>query len=192
MQMSKCWNCQRLQTSKTLTSPPSAVHFLCCHILFNIKIICLLCHILKDTTLHLKFTFSCNILKPKPTSSPLLSSPPPPQLWSLTLGYVEFLGVAAAGLVWGKSKKGVEAEEELGVREYFQTPGASPIVQAKQEWQQDSAEEVSPFTTLSRLRGGQSSRRRSTNHTNTHMVLPSDKATGVEGLKDYYYWCLNA
>lgn len=153
--MSKCWN---------LKSSCQIPNFLL-SVSANITVTLLRLHILPATSSPLNFAFSPHVLTPKssPLSSPLALIPNSGQCGVSGSGCCCLVGVGGGGVLkkeWGWGGGG-------GVMESLQTLGASPSP-GQTKWQRDSAKEVSPFTKVSQLRGGQSTWQRSTNRANTH------------------------
>lgn len=145
----------------------SAVHFLSFWFLVRIKIILPRFHIFADTCFHVNFTFffPANILALKPHSPP--PPRPDPSLWA-TWSFWEWLLLAGGG-------KNVKIAWRLGMwmgggLETLSRLLEPLLAQAKQEWQQDSAWEVSPFTAVSQREGGRTAWQRSTDHANTDKV----------------------
>lgn len=132
-----------------------------CLFIYNIKINAAAVPLLADPTftpqIYLSF-YSNHLCPPQPD----------PLLWAMC-SFWEWL--LLADVRW------VEAEEEVvllllaGVSESLSRLLEPLLIHAKQEWQQDSAIEVSPFTAVSCLRWGQRSWKRSTNNAGTHAPM---------------------
>lgn len=103
----KLW--QRLQSSKTPRAPPASL-------IATLKLMPLLSPFPLPLKICLSFRHPCT----------QATCAPPPSAWSRTLGYVQFLGVAAVGWCEVSGGRGGGGAIGGGVGESLQTLGACP------------------------------------------------------------------